>query len=205
MTSFKSGYFTRNRVEAFSDGVFAIIVTLLVFELKLPDVPYPDNASIMIAIGHVLPKIVSWVISFLIVCVIWMNHHRLMDQLRGIDAWLFWLNNVLLMFTSLIPFPTAVLGDYPNVPLAAAFYGFCLSLMGLCFVGIRMYVIRHTHLLADHVNLDGFRRATRLTLLYGPLLYMTGAAAAWVHPWISFAVYLFIPLYFILPRASTGS
>lgn len=167
MANFHLGNFSRSRVEAFSDGVFAIVVTLLVFELKLPPLRGASEAEVWVAIGTILPKLISWINSFLVVCVIWMNHHRLMDMFRGIDAGLFWLNNLLLMFTSLIPFPTAVLGDYPRSGVAVAFYGICLALASLCFSVLRLYVLRHPDLLKPEVGLATFRRGTQLSFWFG--------------------------------------
>lgn len=137
------GSFTKARVETFSDGVFVVIVTLLVFDLKFSKLDEPTNAAVRQGILAALPKLLSWVNSFLIVCVIWMNHHRLMDLFRGIDAGVFWLNNVLLMTCALIPFPTSVLGDYPQTQVAVCFYGLCLTLPALCFSLLRWYGLRH--------------------------------------------------------------
>lgn len=203
MANFHLGSFSRNRIEAFSDGVFAIVVTLLVFELKLPSLhAAADSAAIFSAILGIVPKLISWVCSFLIVCVIWMNHHRLMDMFQGMDAGLFWLNNLLLMFTSLIPFPTAVLGDYPLSGVAVGFYGVCLALASACFTVLRLYILRHPDLLKPEVSLAAFRRGTRLSFWYGPVLYAAGAMSALVHPLLAFAVYVFIPVYFIFPKAT---
>lgn len=90
-------YFSKARVEAFSDGVFAIIVTLLVLEIKVPHIHQPDSVGeLSAALYALLPKLISWIISFLMVCVIWVNHHRLLNQIANITHGIFWLNALLL-------------------------------------------------------------------------------------------------------------
>lgn len=191
--------FAKSRVETFSDGVFVVIVTLLVFDLKLPPIGSATNDAVWQGIVGVAPKLFGWANSFLIVCVIWMNHHRLIDQFRSIDTGLFWLNNVLLMCCSLIPFPTAVLGDYPGTPVAVSFYGVCLALPALCFTALRLYAFRHPALLVSGLSLSAFRKTIGLSFVYGPVLYWFGAALSWVRLELALLVYFFIPVYFIFP------
>ncbi|WP_332367617.1 TMEM175 family protein [Spirosoma telluris] len=97
-------YFSKSRVEAFSDGVFAIIVTLLVLEIKVPHIDHHESvAELTGALYALLPKFISWIISFLMVCVIWVNHHRLLNQIANITHAIFWLNALLLLWCSFIP------------------------------------------------------------------------------------------------------
>jgi len=201
MANFNFGSFTKNRVEAFSDGVFAVVVTLLVFDLKFTHIDVADNQKVWSGILSTLPKLLSWINSFLIVCVIWMNHHRLMDMFKGINAGIFWLNNILLMFTSMIPFPTSLLGEYTNTNAAACFYGLVLALPSLAFFILRLYVLKHKNLLSEATSYPAYKKGTMLALYYGPVLYLTGAALSLVKPWLGLAVYFFVPVYFIFPRA----
>jgi len=114
----------RGRVEALSDGVFAIVVTLLVLEITVPHVAEHDlMAELARVLWTLAPKFVNWVISFVTVCVIWLNHHRLFTMGSRIDNGFFWLNANFLLWTSFIPFPTALMGDYPTNRLAVTFYG----------------------------------------------------------------------------------
>jgi len=202
MANFNFGRFTKNRVEAFSDGVFAVVVTLLVFDLKIAHIDFATNEKLWSGILSTLPKLLSWINSFLIVCVIWMNHHRLMDMLIGIDAGVFWFNNILLMFTSMIPFPTSLLGEYASTNAAACFYGLVLTMPSMSFFIFRLYVLKHKDLLNETVSSKAFKKGTMLALYYGPVLYLTGAALSLISPWLGFAVYFFIPVYFIFPRAT---
>lgn len=190
----------RGRVEALSDGVFAIVVTLLVLEIRVPHVEAPVTAAALAhALQGLLPKFVSWVISFLTVCVIWLNHHRLFAATARLDGRLFWWNANLLLWTSFIPFPTALMGDYPGSPLAVSLYGLVMGLMALGFVLMRRHLLLTPGLLAPEVDLATFRRATRSAVLMGPVAYAAGAAMAWINGPAAFACYAAIALYFVFP------
>lgn len=200
---FRFGYFNKSRLEAFSDGVFAIVVTLLVLELRTPHLKVDDSAlELTAALIALAPKFISWVISFAIVCVIWLNHHRLLDQFKGVTHGVFWTNALLLLTVSFIPLPTALLGDYPRNALAVSLFGVALMLMGSAFVVMRIYALANRNVLKDDVQCDEFKAGTRRTIVFGPALYLTGAAIAWLLPPLAFAIYAFIPIYFIVPRSS---
>jgi uncharacterized membrane protein len=202
MANYQFGSFTKSRIEAFSDGVFAIVVTLLVLEIKIPDFKTYNEQLIANSIFEVLPKILIWMNSFLVVCVIWMNHHRLMEMFKGVDIGIFWFNNLLLMFTSLVPFPTAIAGAYSDSKVALCFYGICMSLMSTAFYVWRLYVQRHPDLLKEEVSFAAFRKGTWLSFVYGTGFYLVGAAVSWLNTWAAFIIYFFIAAYFILPRAT---
>ena len=189
---------SKSRVEAFSDGIFAIIITLLVLEIKVPHIAnHSSSEELMQAFVHLLPKFTGWIISFFTVAVIWVNHHKMLKQMREIDNGIFWLNALLLLWTSFIPFPTAVLGDYPSNPASVVLYGVVMSLMALSFTLMRWYALRHPVVLNEEVNIQSFKQGTRLSLLFGPVTYLLGVAAGFVQPWLAFAIFLGIPVYFI--------
>ena len=136
-------YFSKARVEAFSDGVFAIVVTLLVLEIKVPHLELTDSgAELWTALYALLPTVLSWVLSFLILCVIWVNQHRIMNQITNITHRIFWLNTALLLVCSFIPFPTALLGDYPMNPVSSIVFGLVMALMALSFNALRWQALR---------------------------------------------------------------
>jgi Endosomal/lysosomal potassium channel TMEM175 len=117
---FKQGHLHLTRIEAFSDAVFAIVVTLLVLELKVPILK--DHASISELAHHLYelaPKFLSWLISFIIVCKFWLNHHHILGLASHANYGLVWLNSIFLMGQSFIPFPTALVGEYATNRLAA--------------------------------------------------------------------------------------
>jgi uncharacterized membrane protein len=190
--------FSKNRVEAFSDGIFAIIITLLVLEIKVPHIHEYDSADELTkSLLNLLPKFVGWIISFFTVAVIWVNHHKIFKQIKHLNVGIFWWNALLLLWTSFIPFPTAVLGDYPNNHTSIILYGLVMSLMALSFTLMRVYAIRKGDILEDNVNMATFKKGTVYSLVFGPVMYLSGIALGFINPYLSFAVYLGIPVYFI--------
>ncbi|RZJ20035.1 MAG: DUF1211 domain-containing protein [Acinetobacter sp.] len=192
--------FTVNRIETFSDGVFAIVVTLLVFDLHFPHISNPTNENVWAAIVATLPRLLSWVNSFLIVCVIWMNHHRLMKQIKRFDSGLFWMNNLLLLFTSLLPFPTKLLGEYPGNSAATFFYGLCMFLTTIIFPSIYVYLIRRGQLLKKKQDQGVANSAISLGVFYASGVYLIGSGLSWVNSWLAIGIYTIISIYFVLPR-----
>lgn len=196
-------YFSKARVDAFSDGVFAIIVTLLVLEIKVPHIDHHESvAELTKALYALLPKFISWIISFLMVCVIWVNHHRLFNQIANITHAIFWLNALLLLWCSFIPFPTALLGDYLSNPIASFVFGVVMALMSVTFTFIRWQAQRRPDILNPNIDQASFRRITRQSVLFGPIFYGTGAVAGFLNPWLSIAIFSFIPFYFIFFNSS---
>ncbi len=176
---FEYGAFTKNRVEAFSDGIFAIIVTLLILEIKVPHVGHPDSTGELYScVIALLPKLISWVISFLTICIVWMNHHRLFEMFKGINIGLFWLNVHLLLWVCFLPFPTALVGDYPHNPLAVAFYGLVMGFTGVAFILTRLYGLKNRALLKEAVSLEKYQKAIIFSFIFGPVFYFSAAALA---------------------------
>jgi uncharacterized membrane protein len=193
----------RGRVEALSDGVFAIVVTLLVLEIKVPHVASHGSVSELLrALLDLAPKFASWVISFLTVCVIWMNHHRLFQLIGRLDRGLFWWNANLLLWTSFIPFPTALMGDYPGNRLAVSLYGVVMLLMALGFVLMRRRMIAVPGLLREQADRGAFLKGTGSSVLMGPVAYLVGAGLAWVSVAAAFACYAAIAIYFVFPHST---
>ena len=197
MNEKSNAWFSKSRVETFSDGVFAIIITLLVLEIRVPVIVNHNSVSELSAVLiKLFPKFLSWIISFFMVCVIWVNHHRIFERFKHISHGIFWLNAYLLLWCAFIPFPTALVGDYPGNPLALTVFGIVLSLMGSTFVMMRFKIIKE-QLLQDEFDLRQFKRSTSKTIVFGLLLYLGGAALAWILPAFSYIVYLLVPFYFI--------
>jgi TMEM175 potassium channel family protein len=196
----------RGRVEALSDGVFAIVVTLLVLEIKVPHVvEHASEAELGRALWTLAPKFISWVISFVTVCVIWLNHHRLFAAMSRIDNGLFWLNSNLLLWTSSIPFPTALMGDYPTSSLAVSFYGLVMFLMALGFVLMRWHMLRNPDLIHDDIDRAAFQKGIRSSIVMGPIAYALGAGLAWISQIGAFVCYGAIALYFVFPHGHSSA
>jgi uncharacterized membrane protein len=197
------GHLRLNRIEAFSDGVFAIVVTLLVLELKVPDLHDTNSASELgqRLLEH-LPSFLSWLISFLIVCRFWLNHHYVLGLARHANYVLAWLNSFFLLFQSFIPFPTALMGKYPMNPLAVSLFGVVMAINTVLFMMLRAYVFRN---LLNPELADDPGPLLKIKSWVGPLSFLVGAAAAWFNPPVAFLVYIITPLFFITLSSHTVS
>jgi uncharacterized membrane protein len=196
------GYFAKSRVEAVCDGIFAIVLTLLVLEIRVPHIA--DGSSVwdlIDALRETVPKFVAWVISFFTVTVIWVNHHRIFESIKKIDHLFFWYNANLLLWVSFYPFSTALMGDYPHNKFAVSFFGIASLMMGIAFLLLRVHMWRHPDI-TDGYSRDELFIGVKNVLLYGPLPYVIGASVAWVHPYLAFGLYAFVTFYFMLPNAS---
>ena len=197
LNRFAQGQLRLSRVEAFSDGVFAIIVTLLVLELKVPSLT--DHTSVTELAQRLIdlsPKFLSWLISFIIVCKFWLNHHHVLALARHANYALIWLNAIFLMFQSFVPFPTALMGEYPDNPLAVSFFGCVLALNTVLFIILHAYVLRR--LLRPDAAAEAGGKIIAKSLV-GPASYLVGAASAWLNVHAAFVLYLLTPLFFITP------
>lgn len=197
-------HINKTRLEAFSDGVFAILITLLVLELKVPQIVDHNSADeLLAALIHLLPRFFSWVISFLMIAVIWVNHHRLLELIDRVDNRFFWLNANLLLWTSFIPFPTALIGEYAGNSLATFLFGLIMSLSALAFVFLRAYLRSLPSIVKGDIGAETLQRAYVRSMLMGPLPYLAGAALSWANPLLSWVVYGVIPILFIFPVVMT--
>jgi uncharacterized membrane protein len=179
-----------NRIEAFSDGVIAIIVTIMVLELKLPADGSPQ------ALAKVLPTIMSYVLSFVVVAIMWVNHHQLLHAARHADAALLWTNNYLLFAMSLIPFATAYLGQHYTEPLPAALYGSVMFACGLGFVFIRAAIACNHE--CDQARL---RLARQGKNLFSVTLYGLSVPLAYTSVYVSFGIFVLIPVMYFMPES----
>jgi uncharacterized membrane protein len=198
LSRFHDGELRLTRIEAFSDGVFAIVVTLLVLELKVPALGHHDSvAELAHALRELLPKFLSWLISFIIVCKFWLNHHHILGLARHADYGFVWLNSIFLLGQSFIPFPTALMGEYPDNPLAVSFFGIVFAINTLLFLALQAYIVGRLIKpeLAALQDPHGVAKA-----LIGPASYLLGAGLAWINVHAAFVVYALTPLFYLTPR-----
>ncbi len=199
MRRFREGKLRLGRIEAFSDGVFAIVVTLLVLGLNVPSLTHPDSAAELGGkLIALLPTFLSWLISFVIVAKFWLNHHYVLGLASHANYGMVWLNSIFLMFQSFVPFPTGLMGTYPTNPLAVSLFGAVMALNTLLFIALHAYVLRN--LLKPELRGAVDPNIIKKSFV-GPVFYLFGAGMAWVNPWLSFALYLITPLFFITPPA----
>jgi TMEM175 potassium channel family protein len=200
---FTQGELRLTRIEAFSDGVFAVAVTLLVLDLKVPMLDAHSDVDLLArALIDQLPRLLSWLISFIIVCKFWLNHHHLLGLARHADYGFVWLNSIFLMGQTFTPFPTALVGEYPSNPLAVSFFGAVFALNTVLFMALQAYITRRLIKpeLAPLQDPHALRKAW-----VGPASYLVGAAAAWVNIPAAFVVYALTPLFYITPRQWRGA
>ncbi|MEA2953888.1 MAG: potassium channel family protein [Alphaproteobacteria bacterium] len=184
------------RIEAFSDGVIAIIITIMVLNLKLPD-GAAERGLWQGVIVPLAPILVSYVMSFVVVGVMWVNHHQLMPTAPVATRPLMWWNNNLLFWMSLIPFVTNFLGQNPFLPLAFALYGFVLCACSIGFLLLRVHiaaVTKNVAVLDAHHN-----RVLRKTII-GSALYAASVPLAFLSVYMSLAIFLIVPAMFFLPE-----
>jgi uncharacterized membrane protein len=182
---------TTGRLEAFSDGVIAIIVTIMVLELRAPAQPT------FAALAKVAPVFLSYGLSFLVVAIMWVNHHHLIHAVHHTTARLLWSNLNLLFWMSLVPFVTDFLGKNYHQPMAVALYGLDLALCGMAFYLLRLELVyqdRHDGNLADY-----HARIQRKNL-FSTFLYLLSVPLAYVSIYASFFIFALIPATYFLPE-----
>src|SRR5215213_9294523 len=140
---------SKNRVEALSDGVFAIVITLLILDIRVPDVDYSRLAE---ALVEVLPRIFAYVISFGVIGVYWLAHHQSLQLIGKLNGFMIWLNLVYLLAVSFMPFPTALLGRYPMQPIPIVIYGLTLIVANAIGLMLTLYLRAHPELQSGYVH-----------------------------------------------------
>jgi uncharacterized membrane protein len=179
------------RLEAFSDGVFAIAITLLVLELKVPALS-PAGAT-SAALGKSLlqlwPSYLALITSFFTVLIMWMHHHAILRNVHRTDSWLHFTNGCLLLVISFVPYPTSVLAAYLETPaakMAAAFYSGTFILVALCF-SLFVYGAFRPKLLARHAS-QRYIETTLRNYRLGPPIYFLATAAALIDARLSLGI-----------------
>jgi uncharacterized membrane protein len=182
------------RIEAFSDGVVAIIITIMILELKLPLGAFEHGqlAPVLSALG---PPLLSYMLSFVMVAIMLLNHHSLMRIAPHATTGLYWWNANLLFWMSLIPLATAAMGDHYREPLAVAFYGAVLCANAVAFTLLHSYCDR----------LGAGRTPAHMTPfvrrdMIATSLWLVGAGLAFVSVYLSFALYVSLAAIYVLPR-----
>lgn len=184
-----------NRLEAFSDGVMAIIITIMVLELRAPAQPT------FAALVKVAPVFISYALSFLVAAIMWVNHHHLVHAVRSVTARLLWSNLYLLFWMSLIPFVTDYAGKNYREPMAVALYGLDLFMCSTGYYLLRLELIRqsgHDSAVREHherINRKG---------AFAAALYLLSVPLAYASIYASFFIFVLIPAMYFLPEKLVG-
>jgi uncharacterized membrane protein len=177
------------RLEAFSDGVLAIIITIMVLELKVP------HAVELAALKPVLPVLSSYVLSFIYLGIYWNNHHHLFQATEEVSGGILWANLHLLFWLSLFPFTTAWMGENHLAAIPTVIYGFVLLMAAIAYYVLQRTIIAkegRESLLAQAVGRDWKGKLS-------PLLYLAAIPLAFVSPWIAGGLYVFAALLWLIP------
>ncbi len=162
-------------MEAFSDGVFAIAITLLILEIRVPKLEHLTDVALGVALRGLWPSFASYFISFFVVLLMWMNHHELLRLVRGVDNPLMLCNGLVLLMVTFVPFPTAVLAQYLGTPAtdtAAAFYCGTFVVIALTYNALLASVAHNHRLLHGHLESTAILKIRR-TYHFGLAVYAT--------------------------------
>jgi uncharacterized membrane protein len=179
----------KGRLEAFSDGVLAIIITIMVLEMKTP------HGSSIAALKPLLPVIISYVLSFIMVAIYWNNHHHMLHNVNRVSGSVLWANAHLLFWLSLIPFVTGWMGESNFATVPVAVYG---SVLFMC--GVAYYLLAHG-LTSLHGKDSHFTKALGSDFKgkLSVLIYAIGIGLCFVHPGLGFALYVLVAAMWIVP------
>ncbi len=185
-----------SRVLALSDGVCAIIITLLVLEVHVPERIHRGE-SLRSELGSIRPSIIAFLISFVVVAIAWVGHRDLFALIKRTDRALVWLNILYLLPLCLLPFGASLIARYPSDAVALRMYGLMLVAIAVTRIGIWWYATGRTHLLYDAVD-PPFRRAGVAVVAGEAAAYAVALAIAEIAPTISLVIYGAVPVvYFI--------
>ena len=179
----------KSRLEAFSDGVLAIIITIMVLELKAP------HGVEFAALKPLLPVFLSYVLSFIYLGIYWNNHHHLLHSTQHVSGGILWANLHLLFWLSLFPISTAWVGENHAAPAPAAAYGFVLLMAAIAYYVLQRAIVAHEgrdSLLASALGRDWKGKLSML-------LYLAAIPLAFVSPWIADGLYTFVALLWLIP------
>ena len=179
----------KNRLEAFSDGVLAIIITIMVLELKVP------HEVELAALRPLLPVLLSYALSFIYLGIYWNNHHHMFHSTSHVNGAILWANLHLLFWLSLFPFTTAWVGENHLAPAPTAVYGFVLLMAAVAYYLLQRAIIAQQgrdSLLASAIGCDWKGRLS-------PVLYFAAIPLAFVNPWMSTGLYVFVALLWLIP------
>jgi uncharacterized membrane protein len=185
-----------NRLEAFSDGVFAIAITLLVLEIG---VPAADEGELWHALTEEWPSFAAFAVSFFVIGIIWVNHHGVIDHIRRANRSVLYLNLLLLFSVAFIPFPTALLAEHLDAgvdqEVAAAVYMGAMSLMAVCFGVLWTYITAHKRELGVDLTDEEIRHRTRL-FTAGTPVYIAGIGIAFISPEVVLVITALLAVYY---------
>jgi uncharacterized membrane protein len=193
---------TKHRLEMFSDGVFAIVITILILNIHLPD--ETSTKHLGQALEDLAPNILAYVISFILIGLYWIAHHTSFHHIHKVNGVFLWLNMLLLLLVSFMPFPASLLGKYPLEPVSLMIYG--INLIAANSVGFTMtwYTCYHPELLTEPFSIKDFRKQFPLYFIVNGL-YLAAILLAPAIPVVSYVIYIAMALLLVFYYARIGT
>lgn len=191
----------KQRLEAFSDGVYAIVITLLILDIRIPEVE-PEALGGMLV--KLLPQLFTYILSFFVVGLYWHAHHQVSVQVKQVNSAFIWLNLVWLLFVSVLPFPTSLLGRYPFQSIPLTIYGVNLILVNVTGFLILFYLKRNPDLCVIPISSAALRAQVPIYVIVNGI-YAAAIAAAWFFPWLSYGVYIVVLVWMMARYARRAS
>ena len=192
---------SKDRLEAFSDGIFSFVLTLLFLRLTAPQIlDHSTLGQYAGAMAPLIPNVVSFVLTFTMICIHWVNHHYFFSHIRHATIGLVWLNNLFLLWICFLPFPTSILGDHPTDQFPILLYAVNSLLAALTFYAFRSYA-NHAKLFNDEkiAEAQGPRHSIPAIVIYGLSILL-----AFVNVYLSLACFLAVPLLYFVPNLIQG-
>ncbi len=189
---------SKNRLEAFSDGMFAIILTILVLELRVPALENNTWDVFLSAMRKIVPKLLSFIFSFFIIAIFWVNHHHIVHQIEKVDSKLLWLNIALLFFACLFPFLTAFVGDYPGNPFVVALFPLNMALSSITLGAFWKHAFVDTKLAPNVLTMEQKKKRMRQDRMF-TLINLGAAGLAFVWVPITLVIITVLPFLFVVP------
>jgi len=180
---------TKTRLEAFSDGVIAILITIMVLELHVP------HGADVAALAPLLPVFLTYVLSFVFLGIYWNNHHHMFHIVERVSGGILWANLHLLFWLSLVPFVTGWMGENHFAPLPTAVYGVVLFCAAIAYTILQTVIVRHPHAGAKLKDAVGSDLKGKLSIV----CYAMAIPAAFWNQWISDALYVFVAMMWLVP------
>jgi uncharacterized membrane protein len=183
------------RLESLEDGVFAIVMTLMLFDLKLPD---SNNEDLFISITRLIPNVISFIISFMLLGIYWNGHRSAFHYIKHADHWYHWLTIGLLALITTVPVSTAGIAKHYTEPFAITLYGTNLVLIGIVLYIQWVYALKNNRLVTQDIPAHTIIYA-KLRCIFPSFLYSIAIISGYFNVWISIIIFISVPLLYIFP------
>jgi uncharacterized membrane protein len=192
-------YLSKERIVAFSDGVIAIIITLMILDIHFPKIAEVSTSNeTWLALSNMIPSLIAYLVSFYGLGIFWINHHNFFHMVKHSDRNLLWLNLNLLFWLSLIPLPTSYLANHYASPIATTLYGTVMFMCHASFGMLFSYASRN-QLVMDKYNKKRIKQIIRMIII-SCVLWLTSVAVGFISTYFSYGLTLLIALLYFLPQ-----